>query len=373
MEKHLRHLPKINRGDNCLNCGHDLHDDDNFCPRCGQLNDKRRLSFSDILKETLGDFLAYDSRLQNSIKPLLTNPGQLSIDYIKGERASHIHPIRLYLVVSFIFFLLISFNSWKEDVYADVNPTTEEELINNDSLTTTNSLSISNIEDTDLDENEFNLSYNTDGESDNDKDWVSLLNLDNSKIDSTLINEANNQLGKLIFLALADISQNGERSTNAFFEKYNIEDGHINRLIYSKTKTYSNVTINSFSDTFFRKLPLIVFFFLPLFAIFLNLVHYKQDILYFEHLIFAFHNQSVYFILMIISEFASIFFTEYGSLFTNTTTAIFLIYLYISLKHFYSYKSTLKAASMFTLINIVFLIMAGLYLITSILTTIVLY
>ena len=359
MEKHLRHLPKIEKGKECLNCGHILVDDDNFCPRCGQINDIRRISFMDLIRETLGDFFAYDSRLQNSIIPLLTKPGQLSIDYIKGKRASHIHPIRLYFVVSFVFFMLSSINSWK-----------------NENVTVNNGLN--NIEEVNkTGENKVTVSNNVISAETNssNQDIYSMLNLaDTLKVDEKLISRSKDSKFILFKLILIEIRANKDISRNALFKKYNLTDDTINNYVFSRAKEYSSFTIKKFAEKYADRFPLIAFFFLPFFVIFLNLFHFKQDILYLEHLIFAFHTQSVVFILKIFSEAISIVSFDIGNNIESIIIfLIFPIYLYIALKHFYNYKSHIKTLLMFIAINSTFIIMATAFLLVTLLSTFFIY
>ena len=41
-----------------------------------------------------------------SVKYLLFRPGHLSSEYMKGRRASYLHPVRMYVFTSAIFFLI---------------------------------------------------------------------------------------------------------------------------------------------------------------------------------------------------------------------------------------------------------------------------
>jgi hypothetical protein len=45
-------------------------------------------------------------------------PGKLTIEYFKGKHKSYYHPIRLYLVMSLIFFAILSF---QDDSFVEFN------------------------------------------------------------------------------------------------------------------------------------------------------------------------------------------------------------------------------------------------------------
>jgi len=56
----------------------------------------------------LHETLDIDGRLFLTLKTLLLKPGRLTIEYCNGKRKTYTPPLRMYLVISIIFFLLIS-------------------------------------------------------------------------------------------------------------------------------------------------------------------------------------------------------------------------------------------------------------------------
>jgi hypothetical protein len=70
-----------------------------------------------FLKDSLYELLDVDGRLATTIKTLLLKPGVASRDYSKGKQHKYSPPLRFYLVVSVIFFLV--FESFQH-VYANV-------------------------------------------------------------------------------------------------------------------------------------------------------------------------------------------------------------------------------------------------------------
>ena len=89
----------------CLNCGQDVPG--NFCSVCGQENIEPRENFRSLLTHFFNDFTHFDGKFFHTIRVLLFQPGELSKAYISGKRASYLHPIRMYLFISFVFFLFI--------------------------------------------------------------------------------------------------------------------------------------------------------------------------------------------------------------------------------------------------------------------------
>ena len=56
----------------------------------------------------MGDFCAWDSRIWRTLLPLIFRPGFLTAEYMAGRRARYVPPLRLYLILSFALFLLLS-------------------------------------------------------------------------------------------------------------------------------------------------------------------------------------------------------------------------------------------------------------------------
>jgi hypothetical protein len=106
----LQHREEFIRGavstENCLNCGEVLTGQ--HCSHCGQRAKVRVLSLWGMLKELLGDLTDYDSRVWRTLRPLAFRPGKLTVDYLRGKRASYTPPFRLYLILSLAFFLAAS-------------------------------------------------------------------------------------------------------------------------------------------------------------------------------------------------------------------------------------------------------------------------
>jgi hypothetical protein len=87
----------------CYNCDAPIAGP--FCSSCGQRTASRSLSLGHLLQEAVGDVYHLDSRLWRTLRLLLFQPGQLTLDYVAGRRERYVPPFRLYLVVSFLLFL----------------------------------------------------------------------------------------------------------------------------------------------------------------------------------------------------------------------------------------------------------------------------
>ena len=88
----------------CLNCNAQLYG--KFCHVCGQENTDPHESVWSILSHFFNDITHFDGKFFSTAGKLLAKPGFLPAEFIKGRRASYLHPIRLYVFTSAIFFLI---------------------------------------------------------------------------------------------------------------------------------------------------------------------------------------------------------------------------------------------------------------------------
>ena len=87
----------------CLNCGESLHGA--FCAACGQRSVPADPTVSEIAGDAWQELSGYDGRVAATFRALI-RPGRLTLEYLHGRRARYLSPMRLYLSVSVIFFLL---------------------------------------------------------------------------------------------------------------------------------------------------------------------------------------------------------------------------------------------------------------------------
>jgi hypothetical protein len=90
----------------CPNCSCDRLE--KFCPECGQENVPSTVPVRELFYDLLGDLLKVDARLWATLWPLISRPGFLTQEFLQGRRARYLTPLKLYLSVAFIYFLLFS-------------------------------------------------------------------------------------------------------------------------------------------------------------------------------------------------------------------------------------------------------------------------
>jgi hypothetical protein len=82
-----------------------------FCAECGQPTDVHRRSVLHLLHDLFKDVASFDSRILRTVIALFARPGELSLAFHEGRTQRYVPAVRLYLFVSLIFFLFLSVTS----------------------------------------------------------------------------------------------------------------------------------------------------------------------------------------------------------------------------------------------------------------------
>lgn len=235
---------KIRKQTNCLNCNHTVSE--RFCPHCGQENIEPKQSAHHLIFHFFEDLTHYDGSFWKTIKNLLFKPGQLTLAYLEGKRQMYVAPVKLYIFISFITFLIPNFLN-TGDAHTEVNG--KEGTI---------------IEDT-IKSSSINSNINYGLEFDEEVNQFLVLKSE-KKLDSLFKTPENQSFWLQIFKPVI------KRYVNLKIE------GNTNRQILSK-----------FTDTFVHTLPKALFLYMPIFAFILWLFHDKKKWWFFDHGIFTLH------------------------------------------------------------------------------------
>jgi len=324
------------KGHECLNCGVPLDVIDKYCHNCGQINTTKKLSFKDFFNEFFASIFSYDSRLTNTIITLLFKPGFVSKEYIEGKRVRYANPFRFYLSVSILFFIVSGL------------------FIDFDTL-----ISKSGDEEKDKNKKEF-ITINSDDEDPKTlKDSVPVKTKKHIYFSEV----------QLDTMGMFSAIQNRWKTYKSHYKKTKQIDPSIaldslkhdknryTRYLYKRSFRTKNLNENPMEllKFVFNKLPFIIFFFLPFFALTIWLLYIRRPFNYMEHLVFIFHTQTMFFILMGIAILID---QITGSEITSSISMlVFLFYLYKAMRKFYK-QGRAKTIVKFLLINVLFFILA---------------
>jgi hypothetical protein len=103
--------PKIQRPaiTHCENCGAQLQG--HWCAKCGQPAIDYRRSFRHVIADLLNEFLNWDSKFFATIGLLVVRPWKLTNEFLAGHRVRYVHPLRLYLLASILFFFAVNYGA----------------------------------------------------------------------------------------------------------------------------------------------------------------------------------------------------------------------------------------------------------------------
>lgn len=99
----MSHQPERKEKD-CLNCGAEVQG--RFCHVCGQENAEPKQTTWALITHFFYDITHFDGKFFSTVKYLVRKPGFLPKEYIKGRRAFYLHPIRMYVFSSALFFAI---------------------------------------------------------------------------------------------------------------------------------------------------------------------------------------------------------------------------------------------------------------------------
>lgn len=295
--------------DTCLNCGSQLTG--TYCSQCGQKNIPKRQTLGELFENFLGSFFSYESKFFRTIKFLLIKPGFLAKEYNAGRRERYYHPARMYVFISFIYFLLFFSLPDKDD---------QDNAIDNDGDVTTDTTG------------NFNFSLTS-------EEYRSKSAYDS--VQATLPeNERDGWLIRKIQYRALELNEKYLKSKGEF--------------------------ISDFGESFSSNTPKVLFFLLPIFALLLKLLYIRRDFYYSEHLVLSIYFYNFFFAVGVITILLELI---PGLDWISVVTAILVVaYLFRAMKNVYK-QSLGKTILKFMLLSSSFLICLGIGLIINLAVT----
>jgi hypothetical protein len=260
----------------------------------------------------------------------------------------------MYLFISIIFFLIIglfntldNFKDTSSQTSDDTNKTEDRIVI--DSLK--NNIAKIKKDYTTADAKGFNidLNFNNDTIESGEKK-------DKSVSDKNVKPLFDNKIGDFMTYS----KSHKDVSISKALKELGYKKTALNIFFYNKAQDLNKLLkgnpdyIRSYANNFVSKISIALFFLLPLFTLLLSLLYLKSDYNYSEHLVFVFHVQTVFFIMLtVFILFDRIFGLDTGiSLFL----ILFPFYLYKALRNFYEEKRFKTIVKFFTLNTVYFIL-----------------
>lgn len=276
------------------------------------------------MSDLVQGFLSIDSRLRHSIPALLFRPAFLTKEYLRGKRQSYLDPVRMFITIVVLYFLI-----------ASVGADTE---IDNKGNIITDSISVSSTSDSlqTIQEGPLKITL-----SENDSSVVVVDSLSELNDELVLDDKYYGQIRAMVKSGITD--------TDQIMDSLKIEGTFWNRFYYGEVIKFAKTDFEDLKDYFISKLPWIIFCMMPVFAFLLKIVYIRKKYIFVDHLIFAFHLHSFYFLLGILHVLIS---TVSGYEPDKLTSYGAIIYTLIALKNFYLQgwiKTILKSLLLFVI------------------------
>ena len=253
----------------CLNCSTPLTD--TFCAHCGQKDIPSRQSLGELVFNFISSFSGYESKFFKTCRYLFLKPGFLATEYNAGKRERYFHPARMYVFISFVFFLLLFSLPDDEASNTNFNVTTPKE-------------DLADLRE-ELREAGLDSIYSSVADS---------ILVDSLKSSEFLKRITEDKDSKGFNLSTTDYKSIQEYDSLQKAKPESERDGWIERRLQHR-----NIELNQkyrdkgkefaadFGKAFMDHFSQVLFFLLPFFALLLKLLYVRRDYYYSEHLVLS--------------------------------------------------------------------------------------
>jgi hypothetical protein len=254
----------------CANCHSDLSGE--YCAHCGQRHEPHIHTVAHFAGEAFESISHADSRLWRTLWYLLARPGFLTREFFAGRRVAYLPPFRLYLVISVLFFLVVTVP--EGPLYqADGAPTTGR---------------IEAMKD---------MAREFEGSSGPGSDAL-------KQAAAELKLRADKESRELATGGSATEEQEGLQEENGmtmFCDEFKKPDPTANRnyaRLHAACLKISEDSGAEFGKTIVHNIPRAMFVFLPLLALVMKPLYWRPRRYYVEHLLFLVHNHAFVFLVL---------------------------------------------------------------------------
>lgn len=320
MKKHYRHEH------DCLNCGSELQG--KYCHNCGQENLQIKESFGHMLNHAISDYFHFDHQFFHTLKPLLLQPGRLTNEYMAGRRAQYLHPVKMYIFISLVYFLLI-FKSNHEVV--EINhekPKSKTEIVKEVKKSLDKEKSLNDAQRKKIESTFKKILPVTTATSVTISDDGTPLKINESKDDDT-----DKGADSTVAQYTASQQKLPANERDGFWKRF-----YKQRKLSYREK-YGNNANERFSEDLKHNVPKMMFVLLPLFALILKITFWRNHKFYVEHLIYAIHLHCFFFLFSAIILLIQMLLPQSWDTLSGWLTAILVFwtiwYIYRSLRTLY--------------------------------------
>jgi hypothetical protein len=342
----VSHIPERKEKD-CLNCGTIVQG--HYCHHCGQENVVPKETFWHMVTHFFYDITHFDSNFFHTVHHLILKPGFLSKEYMAGRRANYLHPIKMYVFSSAIFFLLF-FSFFNETGVININAAKPVDAGGRAEY-------IKRLE-TRLKKDTGNLKL---------KAAIAIAKDTTQPISVNDFLKEEGENAGITFMNKSYKSMEEYDSIEKTLPRDKRDGWVMRRLVKKQTdlnKKYHenpNEAAKKLAESVLHRLPYMLFVSLPLFALILKLVYFRRNQFYFaDHGVFTIHLYVFSFILLLAVFALGKLENATGWGFINFIVGILFValffYLYKAMRKFYGQRRG-KTFLKFILVSILSLVM----------------
>ncbi|MDO7876364.1 DUF3667 domain-containing protein [Hymenobacter sp. ASUV-10] len=322
----------------CANCHYQFEParPDEFCPRCGQQNHAIDLRVGHVVEEFLEGVFHFDGKVFSTARLLLFKPGELTRRFLAGHRVPYVPPIRLYVFISFVFFLLLGWVAGHstDEGTAHARPVRRGFVynMNTDSLTARPA-----------------------------KQPFFSINIGGDSLDSGAgyrVPLSNDSVLRARDLArLPDHASS--RQVDSLIRSKGATPTYFSRLRVSRYLRWRNASPDETAHVAIRTASILLFLLMPLAALLLQATYRRQRRYYLGHLIFTIHLHCVLFVLLMLGLLTD----ELGLTSVSTWLPLLILpYFVLALRRVYEqgWGKTLLKATLLALAYLLLLVLGTL-------------
>ena len=272
----------------CLNCGTKLID--TFCHHCGQKDIPKRQTLGELFSNFISSFWSYEGKFFLTTKYLITKPGFLAAEYNVGRRESYYHPARMYVFISFVFFLLYVSLPDKDEINASTVSKSKMDLTEED---------LKEIGD-DVKKGRLDSILRAIPGQDSMFNSISPGIMDSIKKKAKQKKKWN---GINWGLQKAEYKSIQAYDSAQQLKPEKDRDGWMKRRLMSrvivlnqKYKDDGSRFVKDFGTAFKDNFSKVLFYLLPIFALLLKLLYVRRDFFYSEHLVFSIYYYNFFYL-----------------------------------------------------------------------------
>jgi len=267
----------------CENCGAQLHG--HWCAQCGQPAIDYRRSFRYVIVDLLDEFLNWDSKFFRTLGLLVIRPWKLTNQFLAGHRVRYVHPLRLYLLASILFFFAV--NYWAKSLHLQPGKITSKDRAEIESALDAQNLTPEQRAKVERSLNMANIS---------------------PEVAAIMAAKGKDTTPEETGIPQATPTSRETATPPAFFQSGN-PSTPFEKWIETRAKEKigeHGTNLQLFAKTLISNLPYMMLCCIPLFALVLKILYIRREVFYIDHLIYALHIHSFAYLATILIILATI-------------------------------------------------------------------